>query len=224
MENKRNNKLLIPFFIFIAILIVGLVGLFVSQQPRDYVFFNVKYSQHTGFDRYGFDGSFTIENKTQSHHENVQIDINYIVAHGFDELEYSQQVVADLYPGETVIQFVHNESSFGIFTLDEIEEVTITINGETYSVQNKATIGSSKAAFIICSVVGTIVGIALLASWLSSNKFKTHSSSYTNTIYSEPQLVQKKPEKYICQYCKCTFNTDKHHKCPNCGASIKSKN
>ena len=224
MDKKRNNKLLIPIFIFIAVFIVGLIGLLQPQKvvKYDYLFYNVDYSSHTGFNNYGFDVSFCIENKTSEQHENVPVKIVYMVSHALNEIEHEKELTIDLNSDKTEIQFAHNESNFGVYTLDEIESVTITVNGKSYNVQNKASTSSGalrqKVPFAICAIIGFMSCISLFISWISSNKTHTHSLSSVL-----PEKKSEKSEKSVCQYCKCSFNADKYDKCPNCGASIKSK-
>ena len=117
----------------------------------------------------------------------------------------------------TEIKFVHNENHFGIYKLDEIEEITFTINNKDYEVEDKDSEEKPIGLFISFIVVGALGTIVLFIMWLKSNKIIKQTTTELSII------TEDKDAKYECSYCKCIFNIDKESKCPSCGAPPKSK-
>lgn len=231
MAKKRNKKILIPFFACLVILVVGIIGLIFPKSTSTLSFYNVDYSRHTGMNQYGFDAFLTIENKTDTDFEDVSITIDYVVDHQGNYITETITFVLDLDKGENDTSFTYNQSNFGIYILDKIEKITFSYKGNSYEILEKTLINQASWGFIACAVIGFIGAVVSLFIWLTSNQEFVNPAEERLKNFEErikeafkpAEPIENKTERITCHYCKCKYDSDKHSKCPNCGAPPEPK-
>ena len=231
MKKKRNKKFLIPLFICIPLFIICLIFLLTPQKTSDYLFHDVEISNFHG--AYGLDFSFSIENNTDEDLSDVSISVTYIIEENyFVNMKETHTIsfVKNLNVGDNEFNFTREESEFGDYE-GEITSITITIDGNTYEVEEKSIMGRINWLCVGGTVIGFIGSGVSFVLWLSSNKefvnpAVEHLKNFEERIkeaFKPAEPVEKKPERIVCHYCKCKYDAENHSKCPNCGAPPEPK-
>lgn len=232
----KSNKMKIMFFIFLTVLVVGIVLILIPFNSEKFVIASCDYDTFVNNNRSGFDATVCIDNKTNKIQENVSIEIEYTVEHMFDETTHSVTInnVA-LNPGENEIEFTYEINDFGIYSLGDIENVYINLSdGRCLTAEEDSFFTGPNWYFIGMIVIGFFGSFVSLVMWKVApqieKKFGNASESFTNFAERVKEAFkplteeknEKEDKKYYCGYCKCTFDS-KYDKCPHCGAPPERK-
>ena len=232
----RKKRFLLLFFIFLAVAIIGAIGLALPADYETFSYSNTFSTQLTGWE-YGFELEFNIKNKTNTDYSNAEVTVTYEVEHMLQDKTCSKTIIIDnIEKNDTVqVKFKHEETSHGIYSFDGFESITIKIDGKTYDVYKDSLLVGPNWYFFGMAFIGFIGGFVFFILWRCSNKkfidpeFESNVKSISESIKTafEPLTKAtnepKKIEKTTCQYCKCKYDGEKHDKCPNCGAPPEPK-
>lgn len=225
-KKKRKHIRLIPVFLFVALAVVGVLGLLMPRQPGDFEYKNINTSRHTGFDRYGFDVTFEIINNSNKVMEDATIAIEYIVSQSFNDIDCGITLISDINEGKNKISFSHDESNFGVYLFEKVDKITISYNGKTYEVEKEGKSEEPKWYHIVFVAVGVVGAFISFFTWIASGITDTAKevlTSATNSTTSSSAPPKKKEKIDLrgieCDYCKCRYDAEREFKCPNCGAT-----
>ena len=212
---KRNNLLLIPLFIFVAIFLYGAINLVIPHKPSDFIFHSIRETGTSSFARREFDFTFVLENRTDKKYNDVEASIYYTV----DYLEKDKTLgltesftISVIDVGENIVHFTHDNKVLDNIGLGTVRSVTLTIDGEKVKAEYVGLLGEGILKYIIPTALGAIAAIIFLVKWLKSDGTK-------KTLYQEAKERKQRlaSGEVICNYCNTAYNLNENNKCPQCG-------
>ena len=246
MEKKKSTKFKILFFIFLAIFVVGIIGIIIPFDFEDYSY-SVKTSSISGtYPSYKIHIEIEISNSgDKKGYAVVQSEINYhFKGENEDVTVHSDPFV--LKEGLNVITFDYTGDDWGSPLFKGVEDVKIFFDDDTsITIYSNPFFAKQNLAFFSCILIGFIAGAVTLILWKASGKVfvnpveesfgNTIGNTINNTMKTFEERIKeafkpvneetkvKQNEKLTCSYCKCKFDGEKYDKCPHCGAPPEHK-
>ena len=249
MEKKKSLKFKILFFIFLAVFVVGIIGIAIPFDFEDYSYF-VKASSTSAYPSYKIQVEIELSySGNKEEYALLQVDFNYY----FEGKAENVTVHSDpflLKEGLNVITFNYTGDDWGAPLFKGVENLRIFLEDDSsIAIFSNPLFAKQNLAFFSCIIISFIAGAVTLILWKASKKVfvdpveesigstisTTIGSSIGNTMRTfeerikeafAPVVNESKPkqkEKLICNYCKCSFDGDKYDKCPHCGAPPERK-
>ena len=211
---KRNNLLLIPLFIFVAIFLYGAINLVIPHKPSDFIFHSIRETRASSMLRSEVEFSFVLENRTEQKYEDIEASIYYTIDYEDknETLGLTEKfTISVINVGENIIHFTHDNKISSHISLGTVRSVSLTINGEKVKAEYVGLLGEGILKYIIPTALGAIAAIIFLIKWLKSDGTK-------KTLYQEAKERKQRlaSGEVVCPYCNTAYNLNENNKCPQC--------
>ena len=246
MEKKKSTKFKVLFFIFLAVFVVGVIGMIIPFDFESYSYsvdnvsaINVYPDTH----RVSFD--IKLLNSGSTGPAVLQVSFRYRFEGETENVTVHSDIVS-LKPGLNTISITYKDDDWGPVSFRDVDYLRIQFaSGEDFAIYQNPFFAGPNFTFFALTVIGFIVSAVSFILWKNSGKIFVNpveesfgtsiGTTISNTMRTFEERIKeafkptneetssKPKEKLTCSYCKCKFDGEKNDKCPHCGAPPEHK-